>query len=241
MEETTSNTEKMSVLNKMINIFTNPAKVFASLDSYKDWLIPLLVIIVVATGRQFVMQDLEIDAVKERITRNEQIPEEQKTAILEKIDQDTQGTFSNIKSIGGIVIMTFLFAALVAGLYFFTGNIIFGGSTSYANMLSVYALGSLIFIPEHIVKTALALSKGSTTVYTSLAILFDPAESSTLLFTLANAIDIFSIWKLAVWAIGFGVVYKFNQTKSWIAVGFWYLVGIFVFYGLNTLTGGMLG
>ena len=241
MEETTPNTEKMSVLSKMINVFTSPAKVFVSLDSYKDWLIPLLVIIVVATGRQFVMQDLEIDAVKERITRNEQIPEEQKTAILEKIDQDSQATSAIIRSIGGIVIMTFLFAAIVAGLYFFTGNIIFGGSSSYTNMLSVYALGSLIFIPEHIVKTALALSKGSTEVYTSLAILFDPAESATLLFTLANAIDIFSIWKLAVWAIGFGIVYKFNQTKSWIAVGFWYLIGIFVFYGLNTLTGGMLG
>ena len=241
MEETTPNTEKMSVLSKMINVFTSPAKVFVSLDSYKDWLIPLLVIIVVATGRQFVMQDLEIDAVKERITRNEQIPEEQKTAILEKIDQDSQATSAIIRSIGGIVIMTFLFAAIVAGLYFFTGNIIFGGSSSYTNMLSVYARGSLIFIPEHIVKTALALSKGSTEVYTSLAILFDPAESATLLFTLANAIDIFSIWKLAVWAIGFGIVYKFNQTKSWIAVGFWYLIGIFVFYGLNTLTGGMLG
>lgn len=241
MEETTPNTENMSILNKMINVFTSPSKAFTSLDSYKDWLIPILVIIIVAIGRQFIMQDLEIDAVKERITRNEQIPEEQKAAILEKIDQDSNDTFANIKSIGGIVIMTFLFAALVAGLYFFTGNIIFGGSSSYANMLSVYALGSLIFIPEHIVKTALALSKGSTTVYTSLAILFDPAESSTLLFTLANAIDIFSIWKLAVWAIGFGIVYKFNQTKSWIAVGFWYLVGIFVFYGLNTLTGGMLG
>ena len=123
MEETTSNTEKMSVLNKMINVFTSPSKAFASLDSYKNWLIPILVIIVVAIGRQFIMQDLEIDAVKERITRNEQIPEEQKTAILEKIDQDSNDTFAIIKSIGGIIIMTFLFAALVAGLYFFTGNI----------------------------------------------------------------------------------------------------------------------
>jgi hypothetical protein len=62
-----------------------------------------------------------------------------------------------------------------------------------------------------------------------------------LLFTLANAIDIFSIWKLAVWAIGFGVVYKFSSAKSWIAVGLWYVLGILIFYGLNTLTGGMLG
>lgn len=241
MEEATSNVEKISVMGRVVAVFSNPSKAFVGLGTYKDWLIPLLIIIVVAIGRQFVMQDLETSAVKDRIMRNEQIPEEQKTAILEQIEQGANDPSAMIKNIAGIVIMTFIFTLIVGGLYLFTGNIIMGGTADYSSMLSVYALGSLIFIPEHIVKTALALSKGSTAVYTSLAILFDPAESSTLLFTLANAIDVFSIWKLAVWAIGFGVVYKFNQTKSWIAVGIWYVVGILVFWGLNTLTGGMLG
>ncbi len=241
MEEATSNTENISVVSRMVNVFSNPSRAFVNLGTYKDWLIPILIIIVVDIGRQMVMQDLEITAVKDRIMRNEQIPEEQKEAILDRIEQDSQSTGAMLRSFGGIVIMTFIFTLVVAGLYLFTGNVIMGGTSTYSSLLSVYALGSLIFIPEHIVKTALALSKGSSAVYTSLAILFDPAESSTLLFTLANAIDIFSIWKLAVWAIGFGVVYKFSPAKSWIAVGIWYVIGIFVFYGLNTLTGGMLG
>jgi hypothetical protein len=78
-------------------------------------------------------------------------------------------------------------------------------------------------------------------VYTSLAIMFDSTESGTLLFSLANAVDIFSIWRLALWALGFGILYKFSQAKSWMAVGIWYVIGIFIYYGLNRLTGGMLG
>lgn len=240
MEEATPTTDKMSVVSKMVNVFSNPSKVFTQLDSYKDWLIPLLIIIVVAIGRQFMMQDLEMAAVKDRIERNENIPEQQKAAILEQMESQANSPTKTAQTVGGIIIMTFIFALIAAGLYLFTGNVVFGGTATYSSMLSVYALGSLIFIPEYIVKTALALSKGSAKVYTSLAILMDPAESSTLLFTIADWIDIFSIWKLAVWAIGFGVVYKFNQTKSWINVVVWYLVGLFVFYGLNTLTGGIL-
>jgi hypothetical protein len=241
MEETTNNTESMSLVNRMINVYTNPSKSFENLGSYKNWLIPLLVIMVVAIGRQFIMQDLEMAAVKERIERNEKIPDQQKAVIIEQMEAGANSPGKMAQTIGGIVFVTFLFALIAAGLYLFTGNVVFGGSATYSSMLSVYALGSLIFIPEYIVKSALALSKGSAQVYTSLAILLDPAESSTFLFTFLNWIDIFSIWKLAVWAIGFGVVYKFNQTKSWINVLAWYLLGLFVFYGINSLTGGMLG
>ena len=190
---------------------------------------------------QFIMQDLEMAAVKDRIERNEKIPEQQKEAIIQQMEAGANSPGKMAQSFGGIVFVTFLFALIAAGLYLFTGNVVFGGSATYSSMLSVYALGSLIFIPEYIVKTALALSKGSAKVYTSLAILMDPAESSTLIFTIADWIDIFSIWKLAVFAIGFGIVYKFNQTKSWINVLTWYVLGLFVFYGLNSLTGGMLG
>ena len=233
--------QNISPFAKMGLVFNNPGRAFQQLNSHMNWLLPLIVLIVFSIGRSFIMQDMEIELVKEKIMQNEQIPEEQKSAIVEKIDQDSKGGMQVVKSIGVTIIMVFIFALIVGGLYLFTGNVILGGSANFTQMLSVYALGSLVFIPEQIVKVALALAKGTPRVYTSLAILFDPAESQTLLFNLANAIDVFSLWKLALWAMGFGIVYKFNQTKSWLAVGAWYVVGILIFFGLNKLTGGMLG
>ena len=233
--------EKMSVFSKMTQIFSNPGRVFQNLNSTMDWLMPLIVLIVFSLVRSYIMHDMEIEMVKDKIVQNEQIPEESKAQILAKMDEDSQGVGQIIKTVAGTIIAIFAFALIVAGLYLFTGNVILGGTASYTQMLSVYALGSLVFIPEHIVKVALALSKGSPKVYTSLALLFDPEQSQSLLFQLANAIDVFSLWKLAIWALGFGMIYKFNQTKSWMAVGTWYVIGILIFFGLNTLTGGMLG
>lgn len=233
--------ENLSVISKMIQIFSNPGRVFQNLSSYMDWLVPLIVLVAFTLIRSFIMHDMEIEMVKDKIVQNEQIPEESKAQILAKIDEDSQGTGQIIRTVGGSIIAIFVFALIVAGLYLFTGNVIMGGTANYTQLLSVYALGSLVFIPEHIVKVSMALTKGSPKVYTSLALLFDPEQSQTLLFQLANAIDVFSLWKLALWALGFGIVYKFNQTKSWVAVGVWYVVGILIFYGLNVLTGGMLG
>jgi len=231
---------EMSLLAKLSQIFTNPSKVFQHIDSYLDWLVPILIIIVFAIGRNLIMYDLEITATKEKIAQNEKIPDQQKTEILAKIDEEANDPAQTYKQIGYAIVFTFLFAFVVAGLYLLTGNVILGGKATYSKILGVYALGALVFIPEQIVKVPLALAKGSKYVYTSLAILFDQSQSQTLLFQLANAIDIFSIWRVSLWAIGFSVVYKFSLGKSYTAIVIWYVIGIFILYGLNLLTGGML-
>jgi len=72
-------------------------------------------------------------------------------------------------------------------------------------------------------------------VYTSLAVLFDPAKSGTTLFKLANAIDIFSLWRLFLWGLGISIIYKFSQGKAYGIVIFWYIAWTLISIGLSSV------
>ena len=123
----------------------------------------------------------------------------------------------------------------VSGVFWILGSFILGGSTHYRQVFSVYTWSSLITIPELIVKLPLILEKGSFDVFTSLAIFMDAAQSDTVLFKLLDAVDLFLVWKLTVFSIGFSVIYNFTRKKSYISIFSVYLVYVLVSIGLTQL------
>ena len=237
----TQREEPLSFISKLVLIFTNPSKVFESLALYPSWIGPTLVILFVSLISGFLMRDLGIQAQKEKIIQSEKIPEERKEMILERIEQGTGSPLQMIMMFGSIAIFVFASIAVVAGLYLFSGNTLLGGSATYKSMLAVYAWGFLVSVPEAIIKIPLALAKNSIHVYTSLAIFFDTSESETTLFKIANAVDIFAIWRIALWAIGFSIVYKFTSGKSYVVIGTWYVIWIAISIVFSNLFAGFLG
>lgn len=232
---------KLPAVQKLILIFTNPGKVFENLALYPDWLLPTILIIAIAIGSSFLVYDIQLEAQKEKILKNEQIPDERKDLILERFDEAKESPTRMIQPIVAIILITFISFATVAGVFLLAGNFIFGGKAKYIQMLAVYAWGYMVSIPETIVKIPMVLTKNSVHIYTSLALLFDPSESETVIFKLANAIDLFSIWRIALWAIGLGVVYKFSKEKSnYIVIGL-YVIYVFIYIGISSLFGGLIG
>jgi hypothetical protein len=67
--------------------------------------------------------------------------------------------------------------------------------------------------------TPLIIVKESMSVSLSPAMLLSGEALGTKLYTLLSKFDFFMIWFLAVFAVGFGLVYKFSKTKAFIAVG----------------------
>jgi hypothetical protein len=232
---------RLSFVSKFVLIFTNPTKVFTNLAQYPTWIGPTLVILVISIVGGYLMKDLGMQAQKEKILQSERIPEERKEMILERMEQGSGSQLQTIMMPLSIVVFVFGSIALVAGLFLFTGNFILGGKANYKSMLAVYAWGSLVSIPEAIIKIPLALAKKSIHVYTSLAILFDPSESETTLFKIANAVDVFAIWRVVLWAIGFSIVYKFTRGKSYAAIGAWYVIWIVVSIVFSNLFAGFIG
>jgi hypothetical protein len=232
---------KLSFITKLGLIFTSPSKVFKNLAIYPAWLAPTLLILVFSLISGYLMRDLGMQAQKDRIIRSERIPEDRKELILDRMEEQSGSPMQVVMMVVGVVVFIFASYAVVAALFLFTGNVILGGSANFKQMLSVYAWGSLVGIPEAIIKIPLALAKNSIHVYSSLAILFDTSEADTTLFKIANAVDIFALWRVALWAIGFGIVYKFSQGKSYAAIISWYVIWIIVSIAFSSLFAGFLG
>jgi hypothetical protein len=228
---------KLSFITKLVLIFTNPGKVFNNLKLYPDWLIPILLIIVVTIASSFLLKDIGIREVKQQILDSDQYNEEQKEMIVQRMEQT--GPLSVVMSVAGPVVMVFISFAVAAGVFYLSGSFIFGGTSTYKTVFAVYTWGYMVSIVEALIKIPLVLAKDSIHVYTSLAVLMDPAESKTMLFKLANAFDIFAIWRLILWGMGIGIIYKFSAGKSYGIVVFWYIVWTLISAGLSSLIPGM--
>ena len=182
-----------------------------------------------------------MEAQKEKFLRNDKITEDQRDLIIERFDEAKDSPTRMIQPSIAVIVITFISFATVAGIFLLVGNFVFGGKATYVQVLSVYAWGYMVAIPETIVKIPMMLAKNSAHVYTSLALLFDPSDSETVLFKLANAVDLFSIWRIALWAIGLGCVYKFSKEKSnFIVIGL-YVIYVFIYIGISSLFGGLIG
>jgi hypothetical protein len=237
----TNKNEKLPVFQKLILIFTNPGKVFENLSFHPDWLVPTLLIIVLAIGASFLVLDIQMETQKEKFLKNDKITDEQKNLIIERFDEAKNSPTKMIRPSVAVVVITFISFAAVAGIFLLVGNFMFGGKATYVQVLAVYAWGYMVAIPETIVKIPMMLAKNSAHVYTSLALLFDPSDSETVLFKLANAVDLFSVWRIVLWAIGLGCVYKFSKEKSnYIVIGL-YVIYVFISIGISELFDGLVG
>ncbi len=221
---------KLPFLTKLVLLFTNPAKLFANLKLYPDWLIPIIIIIVCSIGSAWINQDLIKQRQIDKISKWEQVPDEQREAAIQKTEES-----GIISTTVGITVFTFVIFLFVSLLFWVSGNFVFGGSAKFVSVLSVYTWGSLTFIPEEIIKTILRGVRSTYDVYSSLALLMDPEQSKTVLFKLANAIDIFSIWRLFLWGLGLSIIYNFTRGKSYGIVIFWYVFGVLIWIGLTLL------
>ncbi len=225
---------KLSAGQKLIYIFTDPQKTLATLRNNPTWLLPLVLIMLMTVAFTIATKDLVIEYRKEIILNSEKIPEEQKDLALERLENMTPKAFY-IQSIGGGLVGLVLVYLFASGVFILVGNFILGGKATFKQIFSLYVWGNMVLLVELPVKGAMALAKGSAQVYTSLAVLMDPSQSKTVLFQLLNAVDIFNIWRIVLWAMGFMVIYRFSAKKSYIAVISIYVFYVFLNIGLGRL------
>jgi hypothetical protein len=228
----------------LTSIFTNPTEAYKSLVVKPNWIIPVVIILILSLISGFLMQDITTELTRERIIASEKIPEEMKDQILTNMEAQAGSPLQYVQIVVGILVVVLVPVFFVAAIFLLTGNFILGGGSNYKTMLAVYAWGLMVAVPEAIIKIPMILINKTIHIYTSLAILFDTSEADTALFKFANAVDIFSLWRVALWAIGFGIAYKFSKGKSYTVIGLLYVVYVVLYViisgALSKLTGGMI-
>ncbi len=215
-------------------VLTEPATAFENIKAYPNWLFPILLSLIVSLSFVYYTQDISLEYQKKSILESEQLTEEQKDAALERFEEP--GVFMTLvmPSIG-VVVSVFLIPALMAAILMLFGNFAFGGNAEFKTLFSVAAWGGMVGVVEAIVKLPLMVIRHTYEVYTSLALLLEPADSKSIIFKLFNAVDLFSIWKIIVFSIAFSVVYKFSKGKSYGTIISLYVVYTFIIIGLGQL------
>lgn len=236
--------------DKLVGVFSEPGNTFTQMlktgPKTSDWIIPILVVIVVAILSNFIMMSNPVikmsimEKQMEQFEKNmdemvakgqltEAQKEEQMERIREGMDQGmgTQMIFSVI----GIVIFTFVSFFVISGVFFLFTKLVMKGDGTYKAAMSAYGLPHYIIVIQIIVMVILALVMNKFFQSVSVAD-FTDADKSTITGFILGKLDIFSIWFYAVISIGFAKMFKSENTGKYFALifGLWIGFGLLFFF-----------
>jgi hypothetical protein len=226
---------EMSHTDKIVGVFSEPVNTFSKTAKFPpkttDWILPLVVVMVVALLAQIVMMtnpSIRLAATEKGIKQVEkqfdsmvakgQMTQAQANEQLDKIrDQMNQGFGISkiIFSAIGIVVVTFIVFFIVTGVFMLFAKLIFKGDGTYKDAMVAYGLPHYISVIQIIVMVMVAFVMNKALSSVSVAAFMD-IDTSTIGGFLLNKLDIFSIWFYVIVGVGFAKMFKSNDIGKYI-------------------------
>ncbi len=222
--------ENLNFLQRVVYVFTNPTRLFQYLSRKPDFILPLLLAMAISIVVSYSVFDIALDTQISKVEKSDRYNDQQKNQILDRIEASRHGTMRAVYTYVTPPVAVGVIFGIAALIFLFVGNIILGGKTNYARVFSVYTYAMLIdSIAGSVVKVPIWVSQHSMQFNTSLAVFLPTSQSGTVLFKFLNSMDIFTIWALAVFGIGFAVIYRFTQLKGILSVFITWLLYVLIF------------
>jgi hypothetical protein len=219
---------------RLVNIFTNPAKAFEAINVAPSWILPLALIVIITAIYTLMTFPMAMEAQMESFRNNPNITPEQLSAIENQVAQ--QGDTQKWISLGAIFVVMPIVYVIITAIFYLVGSVFLGGDTTFKKLLSAFTWASMIGILGIIVKLPLVFAKNNAKISLSPALIMPADSMDGMFYKILSNLDFFSIWYLAVFAIGFSALYKFSRTKSYITVFALWALWIVV----STVAGGFL-
>ncbi len=206
--EMTAGAER-SIWSIMIGVFTAPSQAFSDFKSRPSFLIPLIVLIVLAglaaglTAQYGAMVQYEM--LKDSTVLPPQALEQMRQDALE-----TNPLYSALIATIPIVIV-FMLTALLA---LFLGKVVYGGKAEFKSVWAVTLLGGLISMVGGLLRVPLILAKESALVSFGLAAFLPGRDFSSILFSFLFYLDAFAVWSIIVTGIGYGIIFGITRGKG---------------------------
>ena len=212
-------------VGRAIRVLFAPAQVFTELERKPEWLVPIIICVLVAILSSIILIPSVILPHQRELLEERGLTEEQMEAARPWLEGGRTMIIAVVTSVVGTPIVLLI----VAGVFHLVCGLLLGGQANFVRTFSVASFAWMVSLPESIVKVPLALASKSAEVQTSLGLLMarDPAAGFGYRFVqsfLAH-IDIFSVWKVLLLAIGVSVMFRFTRQKSYYVAG-----GIWVVY-----------
>ncbi len=212
-------------VGRAIRVLFAPAQVFTELDRKPGWLVPVVICVLVTILSSIILIPSVILPHQRELLEERGLTEEQ----LEAAQPWLEGGRTMIIAVVTAVVGTPVVLLIVAGVFHLVCGLILGGQANFLRTFCVASFAWMVSVPESIVKVPLALASKSPEVQTSLGLLMarDPSAGFGYRFVqsfLAH-IDVFSLWKVILLALGVSVMFRFTRKKAYYAAG-----GIWVVY-----------
>lgn len=235
---------EMSHTDKLVGVFSEPGNTFSKMSKFPpkttDWIIPILIIIVVALLSNIVMMsnptirmsiteknmrniEKRFDEMVAKGQMSQTQANEQLETIRERMDQGVTAASIALQAVS-IVIVTFLIFFVVSGVFFLFAKFALKGEATYKDAMVAYGLPHYIIVIQVIVMVICAFIMNKFFTSTSVGAFLE-SDTSTLSGFLLNKLDLFSSWFYAVTAIGFAKMFKSNNTGKYIATIFSLWIG----------------
>ncbi len=220
-----------SFLRRAMDVFVAPGKAFAAVDLVpRTWWQPLLVLVLLTAGFVLFAYDrviipAQLEALAER--------EEMSGADLAQAESMIKSPAIRALGIGGAVLGTPLSALVIALVAHLVVGFLLGGGASFLRTFAVVCYGLLIGVLELGVKLPAMLAQGTPEVPFGPALLLGAEDAGGFLFAFLKHLDIFSLWKLLVMALGLSIVHRVRLKSVAVA-----LIMVWLLYALGAATVG---
>jgi hypothetical protein len=218
---------KPNPFQRIIGVLFSPDATFASIARRPDWVVPLVLLLLVAMAAGVIMAP-HIDfgaAAREAMEQN-------KNTTPEQIDKAVRISASIGKVFTYLAPVLSLIGLLVIAGVVLLAFRIFGGEGDFKQAFSVTCYASVPTIIKSIVTLIIVVAKGgiipaqalATIVRSNLGFLVD-YKTNPVAFALLSSFDIFSVWFLALLIIGFSYVARVSKVKSAVTIiSLWVIV-----------------
>ncbi|HEY1208231.1 MAG TPA: YIP1 family protein [Terracidiphilus sp.] len=239
----------LSQWQRVANTFTAPSKTFEDIKrGNQSWWMPFVIMALVSyiffaavfvkIGMQTVVDNqIKLDPkAEERMAQATPEQREMGTKISLYI---TEGVF-----IAQPVIMLAVVALGSLGLWG-TINFVFGGKATFGSIFTVWMYAGLPGIIKAVLGTVVIFAGIEPETFniknfapTNLAafVFPNPAEANKVLYSLANSLDVITIWTLVLLAIGTATVAGVKRNSGYIAVFGWWAIFVLIGVGFAAIT-----
>ena len=219
----------------LANLYFAPREAFQALLMRPRFWIPLAAFLVLSVAfnaawlpkvepREFIRTQIEESG------RADKIPPDQFEAVL-----DTQAGFFGVMAWVGPLVVVPLGLLALAGIYLFVFRFLFDGDVTFGQSAAVLAWS---FVAVGLITTPLTLLVMAlkddwnvdprTVLQANVSVFLDRAATPKPLYSLAESLDLFSFWILALLAVGYGVANR--RTTAWALGG---VIGLWAIYVLG--------
>lgn len=222
---------------RIAGVFFSPVATFREIAQRPDWVVPLILIVIVAlAATAVVMPRLDIEAsVREQLESQEGMSEEQIEKAVE-IGSKVAKISGPIGAVFGSAVMLLITAGILLLAVRMFGGV--GGFkqafavTNYAwlpNIIKSIIVMILVGMRDSVTQTELA-----TILKSNLGFLVDP-KTNAVAFAFLGSIDLFTIWYLVLLVIGFSFLSRLSRGKTAAIVIVLFLITVIAKVGMASL------